>query len=72
MTGEAPALSGPEAPPLCARGDHPLGSRYHVGWDPKGPICDDCWYEDAQQREDVRMNEVWEDHYRFLREECGG
>ena len=23
--------------------------RYHTGWDSKGPICDDCWLEDADE-----------------------
>lgn len=33
-------------PETCARGNHPIGRTRYVGWDDRGPICEDCWMAD--------------------------
>ena len=42
----------------------------HYNWDPAGPVCEDCWYEEATEmlrQADEEMAEL-ERHYR----ECLG
>lgn len=55
--GEAPTVD--QSGPLCSRPPpHPLGNRYHVGWEPAGPVCDDCWLKDADEMENARWEEA--------------
>lgn len=56
---------------LCSRGEHPLGNYYHVGWDPKGPICNECWYAEVDQAERARQAEEWAEFYEQMKE-CQG
>ena len=69
MTGGEPARSGPGATPsTCVRCHVPLGEVRHVGWDPRGPVCENCWALDVDTKEQARWEKDLEEHLAFLRE----
>ncbi len=43
-----------------------------TGWDPRGIICRDCWYQDAKETLDAQRMAEWEYDRMMDRRECEG
>ena len=70
----AGVLSELLAAPICVRCGNSLyvqgrGVQKHTNWDPRGALCNDCWYEDAILWMELREEE-WA--RKEAMEECRG
>ena len=67
MTGPEPL---PQVDKKCARGSHPLGEKWHSGWDPAGPICQACWYAEVSKDDYENYLREMREQEEWLRENC--
>ena len=41
----------------------------HINWDPKGPVCMDCWFEETSEALELQREADWNEFRRECREQ---